>query len=61
LIKVPARWLTPHTDFSQVLQDPYDLQYLNPAYNSGDSLHPGDIGYGAMADAIPLGDLTLPR
>jgi lysophospholipase L1-like esterase len=41
-------------DFSQVLQDPAAPQYLNPAYNSNDSLHPGDIGYEAMADAIPL-------
>jgi lysophospholipase L1-like esterase len=41
-------------NFSRALQDPYDPVYLNPAYNSDDSLHPGDIGYEAMADAIPL-------
>jgi lysophospholipase L1-like esterase len=41
-------------DFSRATQDPDDPLYLNPAYNSGDSLHPGDLGYEAMADAIPL-------
>ena len=42
-------------DFAQATADPYDPQYLNPVYNSGDSLHPGDLGYEAMAEAIPLG------
>jgi lysophospholipase L1-like esterase len=42
-------------DFSHATEDPADPAYLNPTYNSGDSLHPGDLGYEAMADAIPLG------
>jgi lysophospholipase L1-like esterase len=49
-------------DFSAVMQDPYDPQYLNPvydansnsAYSTGDSLHPNDVGYEAMANAVPL-------
>jgi lysophospholipase L1-like esterase len=41
-------------DFSRVTQHPYAPLYFNPAYNSGDSLHPNDLGYEAMADAIPL-------
>jgi lysophospholipase L1-like esterase len=49
-------------DFATVMADPYDPQYLNPAYNAnsnpaystGDSLHPGDVGYEAMAGAVPL-------
>ncbi|HEX6522197.1 MAG TPA: SGNH/GDSL hydrolase family protein [Streptosporangiaceae bacterium] len=41
-------------DFSAATQDPADHLYLNPPYNSGDNLHPGDLGYEAMADAIPL-------
>ncbi|HEY2507092.1 MAG TPA: SGNH/GDSL hydrolase family protein [Streptosporangiaceae bacterium] len=41
-------------NFAKVTQDPGNPQYLNPVYNSGDSLHPGDLGYEAMADAIPL-------
>ena len=50
-------------DFAKAMQDPYDPQYLNPAYaansnsaySTDDSLHPGDVGYEAMASAIPLG------
>jgi lysophospholipase L1-like esterase len=42
-------------DFSAATADPQDPLYLNPPYNSGDSLHPGDLGYEAMADAVPLG------
>jgi len=49
-------------DFARATQDPDDPLYLNPAYNSFnsgangyDSLHPGDLGYEAMADAINLG------
>jgi lysophospholipase L1-like esterase len=48
-------------DFARVTQDHYDPLYLNPAYNSFntaansyDSLHPNDLGYQAMADAINL-------
>ena len=41
-------------DFDRATADPYDAQYLNPVYNSGDSLHPDDVGYEAMADTIPL-------
>jgi lysophospholipase L1-like esterase len=48
-------------DFARATQDPADPLYLNPAYNSFnsgassyDSLHPGDLGYEAMADAINL-------
>jgi len=25
-----------------------------PAYDSGDHIHPSDLGYQAMADAVPL-------
>jgi lysophospholipase L1-like esterase len=28
--------------------------YFNPSYNSGDNLHPNDLGYYVMADAVPL-------
>jgi lysophospholipase L1-like esterase len=48
-------------DFARATQDPADPLYLNPVYNSFnsganayDSLHPGDLGYEAMADAINL-------
>lgn len=47
-------------NFAQTVQDPYNPEYLNPIYNSGDSLHPGDLGYEVMADSIPLRFLTTP-
>ena len=47
-------------DFDAVMRDPADPLRLNPAYDSGDHLHPNDTGYQAMADAINL-DMLLPR
>jgi lysophospholipase L1-like esterase len=45
-------------DFDAVMRDPADPLRLNPAYDSGDHLHPNDAGYQAMANAIHL-DLLL--
>jgi lysophospholipase L1-like esterase len=39
-------------DFDQALRDPTDPLRLLPAFDSGDYLHPNDLGYQAMADAI---------
>ncbi|MGJ7493460.1 SGNH/GDSL hydrolase family protein [Variovorax sp. RT4R15] len=44
-------------DFDAVMRDPRDPQALNPLYDSGDHLHPGDAGYAAMASAIDLQQL----
>ncbi|MFF1837204.1 GDSL-type esterase/lipase family protein [Streptomyces sp. NPDC058231] len=41
-------------DFDKALRDPADAQRLLPGYDSGDHLHPNDVGAGAMADAVPL-------
>jgi lysophospholipase L1-like esterase len=41
-------------DFDQVTRDPQHPDRLLPAYDSGDHLHPGPVGYKAMGDAIPL-------
>ncbi|MGB8029059.1 MAG: SGNH/GDSL hydrolase family protein [Terracidiphilus sp.] len=41
-------------DFDKVTQDPANPTHFNPAYDSGDHLHPKDAGYKAMADAIDL-------
>jgi lysophospholipase L1-like esterase len=41
-------------DFARAVADPNDPDYLNPAYDSGDGLHPNDAGYAAMAGAIDL-------
>jgi lysophospholipase L1-like esterase/predicted ester cyclase len=40
-------------DFDEVLRDPAHPARLNPAYDSGDHLHPNDAGYAAMARAVP--------
>jgi lysophospholipase L1-like esterase len=41
-------------NFARTLADPANVLRLNPAYDSGDHLHPNDAGYRAMADAINL-------
>lgn len=41
-------------DFDKIMRDPAQPDRLNPAYDSGDHLHPGPAGYQAMANAIPL-------
>jgi lysophospholipase L1-like esterase len=37
-----------------VVADPGDPLLLNPAYDSGDHLHPNRAGYRAMANAVNL-------
>jgi lysophospholipase L1-like esterase len=41
-------------DFAKAVRDPADSQYLSPAFDSGDKLHPNDAGYAAMAEAVNL-------
>ena len=41
-------------DFDKVLRDPAHPTRLLPGYDSGDHVHPNDLGYRAMADAIDL-------
>lgn len=41
-------------DFDQVMRDPTHPQRLRTDYDSGDHLHANDVGYGAMARAVPL-------
>jgi lysophospholipase L1-like esterase len=43
-------------DFDQITRDPQNPTHFNPAYDSGDHLHPSDEGYKAMGEGI---DLTL--
>jgi lysophospholipase L1-like esterase len=44
-------------DVATAVADPTDPQQINPAYNSGDFLHPNDAGYRAIADAFNLNTL----
>ncbi|WP_405009069.1 SGNH/GDSL hydrolase family protein [Kitasatospora sp. NBC_01539] len=40
-------------DFDRVARDPQAPRRLLPAYDVGDHLHLGPVGYGALADAVP--------
>ncbi|MGK5739989.1 SGNH/GDSL hydrolase family protein [Micromonospora sp. URMC 103] len=44
-------------DLDAVTRDPADPGRLNPAYDSGDHLHPGDAGFTAMARAVDLREI----
>jgi lysophospholipase L1-like esterase len=55
-------WIRTHpdvtvVDFDAVMRDPADPAALNPAYDRGDHLHPNDLGFTAMAQAIDLASL----
>jgi lysophospholipase L1-like esterase len=41
-------------DFDRTMRDPLHPERLNPAFDSGDHLHPSPAGYAAMGRAIPL-------
>src|SRR5437016_782415 len=41
-------------DFDQALRDPNHPTRMLPIYDCGDHLHPSDLGYRAMGDAIEL-------
>jgi lysophospholipase L1-like esterase len=41
-------------DFDLVTRDPAHPTRFLPAYDSGDHLHPNDLGYQAMGNAVPL-------
>jgi lysophospholipase L1-like esterase len=44
-------------DFARAVAGPADPEELNPAYNSGDFLHPNDAGYRAIAATIKRNEL----
>lgn len=48
-------------DFDAAVRDPAHPARLLPAYNGGDNLHLSPAGYAAMAAAVPLDLLALPR
>jgi lysophospholipase L1-like esterase len=47
-------WFDGVIDFDAVLRDPDHPRRLLPRFSSEDHLHPNDLGYQAMADAINL-------
>ncbi|SAL03845.1 GDSL family lipase [Caballeronia fortuita] len=42
-------------DFDQALRDPARPSVLQRRYDSGDHIHPSDLGYAAMAATVPIG------
>lgn len=46
-------------DFAAATANPDDPDALNPAYDSGDQLHPNDAGCEAMANAVDLRQLLM--
>jgi len=44
-------------DFDAALRDPANPHRMQPQFDSGDHLHPNDVGYAAMGDAVPLSAL----
>ncbi|MGW0763988.1 SGNH/GDSL hydrolase family protein [Streptomyces sp. NPDC002676] len=44
-------------DFDKALRDPYDPRSLRPEYDSGDHLHPSDLGFRKMAETFDLWSL----
>jgi lysophospholipase L1-like esterase len=47
-------WFDAVLDFDRTTRDPSNPQNLLPAFDSGDHLHPGDVGYKAIASSIDL-------
>jgi lysophospholipase L1-like esterase len=41
-------------DFDKITADPANPDRFNPAYDSGDHLHPNDAGYKAMGEGVDL-------
>jgi lysophospholipase L1-like esterase len=52
-IRTPGRF-DAVIDFDKAIADPAHPDHLNPAYDSGDHLHPSAAGYKAMGELIPL-------
>ncbi|MGC5165721.1 SGNH/GDSL hydrolase family protein [Luteimicrobium sp. DT211] len=46
-----------YVDFDKAVRDPADPHRMLPLYDSGDHLHPNDLGYAAMGDAVDLSSL----
>lgn len=56
LLEEAGPWFDATFDFAAALRSDNDDALLNPAYDSGDGVHPNDRGYEQMASAV---DITL--
>ncbi|MEV3861364.1 SGNH/GDSL hydrolase family protein [Streptomyces sp. NPDC050095] len=57
-VRGPRSGLDGVADLDAVVRDPLMPTRLRPAYDSGDHLHPNDVGLKAMAGAVNLADLA---
>lgn len=48
-------------DFEAALKDPQNPTKFLPKYDSGDHLHPSDLGYQVMADTVDLALFGIPK
>ena len=46
-------------DFDKAVRDPADPKRLFPAFDSGDHLHPNEVGYWVMANTVDLDAIIL--
>lgn len=51
-------WFDAIFDFATPLRSPENEALLNPAYDSGDGMHPNDKGYQLMAAAVDISQLS---
>ena len=52
------QWFDAVFDFATPLRSAENASVLNPAYDSGDGVHPNDEGYRLMAAAVDISQLT---
>ena len=53
-----SQWFDAVFDFATSLRSSENEAVLNPAYDSGDGMHPNDEGYRLMAEAVDINLLT---
>jgi lysophospholipase L1-like esterase len=58
MLEEGGQWYDTVFDFATPLCSPEDEAVLNPAYDSGDGVHPNDEGYQLMAAAVDISQLT---
>ncbi len=58
ILKHGNEWFDGVFDFARPLASPEDEAVLNPAYDSGDGIHPNDAGYELMAAQVDIDQLS---
>ncbi|HEV2662967.1 MAG TPA: GDSL-type esterase/lipase family protein, partial [Ktedonobacteraceae bacterium] len=58
MLEQGSQWFDAVFDFATPLRSAENEALLNPAYDSGDGIHPNDEGYRLMAAAVDISQLT---